>query len=106
VDRVGVNRALAATVLEAGGKFTVGLAPATANSNAGDRSDYVIGGDPVILVERSDGDVMAAFRSLDDIPVAGPVVEAASVADPQPRVNGNAPSAKKATPTPKPKKRR
>ena len=93
----------AETIQAAGGKFAVGLAPATANSNAGDRNDYVVGGDPVILVERTDGNMQTAFRSLDDVPVAGPVVEAASVADPQPRSTGGS-SAKKATPTPTPQK--
>jgi len=93
----------AETIQAAGGKFAVGLAPATANSNAGDRNDYVVGGDPVILVERTDGNMHTAFRSLDDVPVAGPVVEAASVADPQPRSTGSS-SAKKATPTPTPQK--
>ncbi|MCC7368041.1 MAG: hypothetical protein IT306_06440 [Chloroflexi bacterium] len=108
----------------AGGKYTIGLAPATANSNEHDRADYVVGGDPVILVERTDGNVMAAYRSLDDIPVPGPqVVEAAAASDapimnqPQPVANppqqsGSkkatatpTPTPKKATPTPTPKKR-
>ncbi|MGE3269549.1 MAG: hypothetical protein AB7P40_12440 [Chloroflexota bacterium] len=91
----------------AGGQYTVGLAPATANSNEHDRSDYVVGGDPVILVERTDGNVMAAYRSLDDIPVPGPqVVEASAAADPpvqtRPMRVQESPQ-KKATPTPTPK---
>ena len=40
--------------------------------------DYVVGGEPVILVERADGNVTAAVRSLDENPVAGPVIEASS----------------------------
>src|SRR6185503_1383458 len=95
----------------AGGKYTIGLAGATANSNSGDRSDYVVGGDPVILVERTDGNVMAAFRSLDDNPVPGQVAEAAAAVSSnstgsQQRVQTNAKDEKKATatPTPTPKK--
>jgi len=60
-----------------GGKLTVKLAGATANSNASDPSVYVVGGDPVILVERTDGNVQASFRSLDDNPVPGQVADAA-----------------------------
>lgn len=97
----------------AGGKYTIGLGAATANSNEHDRADYVVGGEPVILVERTDGNVMAAFRSLDDIPVPGAqVIEASAAADPpantQPRAipNPTQQSGKKATatPTPTPKK--
>jgi hypothetical protein len=91
----------AETIQAEGGRFTMGLAPATANSNSGDRNDYVVGGDPVILVERTDGDVGAAFRPLDEIPVPGPqVVEAAAAADPPPS------SSKKTTPTPTPRRKR
>jgi hypothetical protein len=91
-----------------GGRFTIGLNAATANSNSGDRGDYVVGGDPVILVERTDGNVMAAFRSLDDIPVPGPVqvFEAAAASDPPPNTQPQrvpSSSKEKATPTPKKK---
>jgi hypothetical protein len=93
----------------AGGTYTIGLGAATANSNEHDRSDYVVGGEPVILVERTDGNVMAAYRSLDDIPVPGPqVIEASAAADPpvqtQPRAvpNTSQQSSKKATATPTP----
>jgi hypothetical protein len=71
-----------------------------------------VGGEPIILVERTDGNVMAAFRSLDDIPVPGPQrVEASAAADPpantQPRaVPNQQQSGKKATPTPTPRKKR
>ena len=93
-----------------GGRFTVGLAGATANSNSGDHNDYVVGGEPVILVERSDGNVMAAYRSLDDVPVPGPmpVFQAANAADPQPNTQPQRirSSNQKATPTPTPRKKR
>jgi hypothetical protein len=90
-----------------GGHFTISLAGATANSNSGDRSDYVIGGEPVILVERQDGNVLAAVRSLDENPVPGGAIEAASVGDPGSASNqtrSNSDSKSKATPTPTPKK--
>lgn len=90
-----------------GGRFTVGLAGATANSNSGDRHDYVVGGDPVILVERSDGNVMSAYRSLDEVPVPG-VFQASNVADPQPNAQprrGQS-STQKATPTPTPRRKK
>ena len=58
------------SVLEAqGGRYSLTLAGATANSNAGDPNDYVVGGDPVILVE-SHGGAMAAPRPLDVAPQA------------------------------------
>lgn len=44
------------TIEPQNGEYRLTLAPATANSNDSDRRDYVIGGDPVILVERLDGD--------------------------------------------------
>jgi hypothetical protein len=50
------------------GFYRLELAPATANSNEHDTEDFVVGGDPVILVERLDGDVQAAYRSLDVVP--------------------------------------
>jgi hypothetical protein len=99
----------AAPIRAEGGRFTVGLGPATANSNSGNRSDYVVGGDPVILVERTDGNVMAAFRSLDDVPVPGPqVVEAAAAVDSLPNTRPQrvqTSSKQSATPTPTPRKR-
>ena len=80
----------------------------------------MVGGEPVILVERTDGNVQAAIRSLDEIPVPGPVqvFESASASDlpvntePQ-RVQQTSakekatptPTPKKATPTPTPKKK-
>jgi hypothetical protein len=90
-----------------GGRFTIALAPATANSNSGDRSDYVIGGEPVILVERQDGDVQAAVRSLDENPSPGGSVEAASPSNsgPSTTTRDSDKSKAKATPTPTPKKR-
>jgi hypothetical protein len=95
----------------ASGSYTIGLAPATANSNEHDRSDYVVGGDPVILVERTDGNITAAYRSLDDVPVPGPQRVEASAASgapvmTQPQAVPNPPQQtnKKATPTPTPKK--
>ena len=88
------------TIQAAGGKLTIGLNVATANSNEHNRGDYVVGGDPVILVERADGNVQAAIRSLDEIPVPGPVQVADGDADLPPS------SAKeKAAPTPTPKKK-
>jgi hypothetical protein len=100
------------TIQAAGGKLTLGLAGATANSNSGDRSDYVVGGEPVILVERADGNLQAAFRSLDDNPVPGQVAEAGAVLS---EASGGSqrvqslPSQKatptKAEPTPTPKKK-
>ncbi len=86
-----------------GGRFTIGLSPATANSNEHDRRDYVVGGEPVILVERTDGNVMAGFRSLDEVPVAGPRVEAAAAAIDPPKEKQQE---KKATPTPTPAKKK
>jgi hypothetical protein len=56
------------TVRSDGGLYYVLLHPATANSNEHDPRDYVIGGDPVILVERTDNNPTAAYRSLDDAP--------------------------------------
>jgi hypothetical protein len=97
------------TLQAAGGRFTVGLRGATANSNSGDRTDYVVGGEPVILVERTDGNMAAAYRSLDEIPVPGPVQIAETTAgDPAPNTQPRrvqTSSKEKATPTPTPKKR-
>jgi hypothetical protein len=112
----------ASTVSASGGKLSVALAGATANSNGGDRSDYVVGGDPVILVERADGNTQAAFRSLDDNPIPGGVADSSSgsqqkqsaqtsskdVKDSEEKKKPTAtptPTPKKATPTPTPKKK-
>ena len=110
----------AETISASGGRFALTLRGATANSNSGDRTDYVVGGEPVILVERTDGNVQAAIRSLDEIPVPGPVqvFESASASDlpvntqPQKVPASSAkeqatptPTPKKATPTPTPKKK-
>lgn len=110
VDAMGaqalrVNKWGEATPIQAdGGKIAVGLPGATANSNPADRSDYVVGGDPVILVERPDGNVMASYRSLDDMP-ARLMVEASSVSSQQESSKKSTPEPKKATPTPTPKKK-
>ncbi len=57
------------TVRSDGGLYYVLLEPATANSNEHDSYDFVIGGNPVILVERTDGsNPSAAYRSLDEAP--------------------------------------
>ena len=64
-----VNKYGKTDVLQAeDGFYRLDLAPATANSNEHDTEDFVVGGDPVILVERLDGDVHAAYRSLDVAP--------------------------------------
>jgi hypothetical protein len=52
------------------GRYQFELAPATANSNASNPRDYVVGGDPIILVEREDGNLDAAIRPLDVAPRA------------------------------------
>ena len=72
VNKYGETEAIAA----ADGGYQIQLAPATANSNEHDRADYVVGGDPVILVERTDGGT-AAVRPLDVAPV--PAANAATV---------------------------
>jgi hypothetical protein len=97
----------AAPIDAADGRFSIALAGATANSNSGDRTDYVVGGEPVILVERTDGNVMAAYRSLDEVPVPGGQgieAAAASVSDPPQSQRVQTSSKEKATPTPTPKK--
>ena len=60
VDKYGATETIEAEA----GVYRLTLAPATANSNAGDPNDYVVGGDPVILVESRNDDDMAA-RPLD-----------------------------------------
>jgi hypothetical protein len=52
------------------GAYAIALPGATANSNDADRSDYVVGGSPVILVERLDGNFEAAYHSMDVPPLA------------------------------------
>jgi len=91
------------TIQADGGRFTINLAPATANSNPADRSEYVIGGDPVILVERADGNVQAAIRSLDENPTPGGI-EAASAGNAGGSTQNKSNSGAKATPTPTPQK--
>jgi hypothetical protein len=60
-----VNKYGDASVLNAvNGKYPVSLTAATANSNEADRRDFVVGGNPVILVERMDGDPQSAYRSI------------------------------------------
>ena len=65
VDKYGGTSELEAQ----GGSYSLTLAGATANSNAGDPNDYVVGGDPLILVESRDG-AAAAPRPLDVAPQA------------------------------------
>jgi hypothetical protein len=61
-----VSKSGEASVIEAqGGRYRVELGAATANSNEHDPRDYVVGGEPVILVERRDGDPRAAFRPIN-----------------------------------------
>lgn len=43
------------------GFYSFELAPATANSNDADPQDYVVGGDPLIVVERYDGTIASAL---------------------------------------------
>lgn len=43
------------------GLYWFELAPATANSNETDVSDYVVGGDPLLLVERFDGGIATVY---------------------------------------------
>jgi hypothetical protein len=94
VDALGsqalrVTKAGTAEVISArDGVFQIDLAPATANSNLADPSDYVVGGSPVILVERIDGNMSLAYRPLDVPPRPGLVASAgaapARLADPGP----------------------
>jgi hypothetical protein len=90
------------TISAVDGTYRIELAAATANSNEHDRADYVVGGDPIILVERTDGGVAAA-RPLDTAPV--PAADSAQqaaliVADATPTLRDRKP-----TPTPTPKKK-
>src|SRR5207253_2413817 len=65
-----VNKRGEATRVEAvDGTYTFQLAPATANSNEFDPNDYVVGGDPVLLVEPLDGNLEAALHPLDVRPL-------------------------------------
>jgi hypothetical protein len=60
-----VNKYGDASVIQSeNGKYPLSLTGATANSNEADRRDFVIGGDPVILVERMDNDADSAYRSI------------------------------------------
>jgi len=54
----------ASTVLANNGQYPLTLTAATANSNEADRRDFVVGGDPIILVERPDGDPQSAYRAI------------------------------------------
>ena len=62
----------ASEVRSSGGRYQIPLAPATANSNETDPEDYVVGGDPTILVERPDGDLARAYRPLGIAPRPAP----------------------------------
>ncbi len=94
------------------GQYAIDLAGATANSNPDDPSDYVVGGEPVILVERDDDNLSAAVRSLDESPGAAPVAETPAINQqtsrlptrtrPEPTKAKPEPTRK---PTPTPKKR-
>jgi len=62
-----------ATEIEAeSGGYRLVLDPATANSNETDPQDFVVGGNPVILVERGDGDLARAYRPLSIAPRPAP----------------------------------
>ncbi len=52
VSKYGVTERLS---MDERGFYFFDLSPATANSNENDPEDYVVGGDPVILIERFDG---------------------------------------------------
>ncbi len=54
----------ASTVLANNGQYPLTLTAATANSNEADRRDFVVGGNPIILVERPDGDPQSAYRAI------------------------------------------
>ncbi len=85
------------------GQYRLDLPGATANSNEADRRDYVVGGSPVILVERLDGNVEAAYRSMDVAPqpvtVPGNLAVAAPLSTPAPAARQPTP-APRATPAP------
>jgi len=68
VDKYGVS----SEVLPEDGRYRVALDPATANSNETDPLDFVVGGNPVILVERADGDLARANRPLAIAPRPAP----------------------------------
>jgi hypothetical protein len=57
VSKYGASDVVAA---DEDGRYWLDLAPATANSNEADPLDFVVGGDPVILVERYDGSLPVA----------------------------------------------
>ncbi len=64
------------------GLYQIDLQPATANSNLADPNDYVVGGSPVILVERRDGNLALAYRSLDVPPRPSTIARAGAVPEP------------------------
>lgn len=74
----------ASVVYAQDGQYWLHLSAATANSNETDRRDYVVGGSPVILVERLDGNVEAAYRSLDVGPQPATVRVVPAAAPPAP----------------------
>ncbi|MCC6174853.1 MAG: hypothetical protein IT305_06085 [Chloroflexi bacterium] len=108
VNKWGETSEIAASA----GQYAIDLAGATANSNPDDPSDYVVGGEPVILVERDDDNLSAAVRSLDESPGAAPVAETPAINQqtsrlptrtrPEPTKAKPEPTRK---PTPTPKKR-
>ncbi|MFN0074267.1 MAG: hypothetical protein ACKVVP_22530 [Chloroflexota bacterium] len=60
-----VNKYGQASLVQAvNGQYRFTLTPATANSNESDRRDFVVGGSPLILIERQDGDPQAAYRAI------------------------------------------
>jgi hypothetical protein len=89
------------------GQYWIDLPGATANSDDADPQDYVVGGSPIILVERLDGNVEAAYRSMDVTPQPANVSAPLAVAAPAsvqaaPVVQQPAP-ASRATPAPTPR---
>jgi len=91
------------------GQYWIDLPGATANSNEADRADYVVGGSPMILVQRVDGNFEAAYRSMDVPPLAlnaqlpaAPSLAAPVVQQPSQPAR-QATSAPRATPVPTPR---
>jgi hypothetical protein len=80
------------------GQFFLVVPGATANSDETDPRDYVVGGSPVILVERLDGNVEAACRSLDVAPQPANARAPAAVAAPPASASAPALAARQATP--------
>jgi hypothetical protein len=87
------------------GQYWLDLPAATANSNEADRRDYVVGGSPVILVERLDGNIEAAYRSLDVAPQPANLrtAVAAAASGNTTAAVGQAAPAPRATPAPAPR---